>query len=702
MLLQASSGNFVKVWTPEHTDSFVLFEFEVLTKPEIELQGNGMTISSGDTVPGTADDTDFGNVSLSSNALRTFTILNTDVGDLTIGTITFSGTNLGDFSVSSAPASTVSGNSSTTFDITFTPSEGGLRTATVSIPHNDNDDNENPYTFAIQGSGAAISVIPVSGLITTEAGGTDTFAVSLSTDPSAAVTVPLSSSNTAEGNVPASLVFNPGGALTQTVTVTGVNDDVDDGDQNYTIIVGAAISTDNGFSGIDPPDVSVSNQDDDTAGFTITESDGTTEVEESGTTDTFDVVLTAQPLSDVVITVSSGNTGEATVNQAMLTFTSGDWNQAQTVTVTGVDEFVEDGDQTTTITLSIDDANSDDTFDPLADQTVSVTTIDDDAAGFSITESDGTTEVEESGTADTFDVVLTAQPLSDVVITVSSDDTEEATVDQAMLTFTSANWDITQTVTVTGVDESVDDGDQTTTITLSIDDANSDDTFDPLADQTVSVTTIDDENDGDDIPADVEDRGPNNGDGNFDSIPDRIQGNVVSLPNAVNGDYVTLAVGGGCDQIDNVNVAAEAAMGADPFYDYPLGLLGFELPCSSAQITVFYHSQNGLVGREYRKYGPFIPTSLFSLQFYTLPEVSFGTSNGVTTATFSLSDGMLGDDNTATGANDGKIIDPGGPARSALEPLPAAPIPTLQPWGITLLGLFLAGALARFSRRRRT
>ncbi|MCB1809803.1 MAG: IPTL-CTERM sorting domain-containing protein, partial [Candidatus Competibacteraceae bacterium] len=167
-------------------------------------------------------------------------------------------------------------------------------------------------------------------------------------------------------------------------------------------------------------------------------------------------------------------------------------------------------------------------------------------------------------------------------------------------------------------------------------------------------------------------------------------------------DYITLAVGGGCDQIDNVNVAAEAAMGADPFYDYPLGLLGFELPCSSAQITVFYHSQNGLVGREYRKYGPFIPTSLFSLQFYTLPEVSFGTSNGVTTATFSLSDGVLGDDNTATGATDGKIIDPGGPARSALEPLPAAPIPTLQPWGITLLGLFLAGALARFSRRRRT
>ena len=60
-----------------------------------------------------------------------------------------------------------------------------------------------------------------------------------------------------------------------------------------------------------------------------------------------------------------------------------------------------DGSQNTTITLSIDDVNSDDNFDPLANQTVSVTTTDDDAAGFSVVESSGSTSMSETGTTDT-------------------------------------------------------------------------------------------------------------------------------------------------------------------------------------------------------------------------------------------------------------------------------------------------------------
>ena len=65
------------------------------------------------------------------------------------------------------------------------------------------------------------------------------------------------------------------------------------------------------------------------------------------------------------------------MDKSSLTFTTGNWNTAQTVTVTGVDDNLIDGNQTTTITLSVDDANSDNNFDPLADQTVSVTTTDD-------------------------------------------------------------------------------------------------------------------------------------------------------------------------------------------------------------------------------------------------------------------------------------------------------------------------------------
>ncbi|MCP4506743.1 MAG: hypothetical protein GY826_10160, partial [Fuerstiella sp.] len=50
-----------------------------------------------------------------------------------------------------------------------------------------------------------------------------------------------------------------------------------------------------------------------------------------------------------------------------------------TVTVTGVDDTDADGDQNTGITLSIDDAASDDTYDVLGDRLVNVTTTDDEA-----------------------------------------------------------------------------------------------------------------------------------------------------------------------------------------------------------------------------------------------------------------------------------------------------------------------------------
>ena len=84
-------------------------------------------------------------------------------------------------------------------------------------------------------------------------------------------------------------------------------------------------------------------------------------------------------------------------------------------------------------------------------------------------------------------MVLDAQPTTNVVLTVTSGDTGEVTLSPGSLTFTTANWDSTQTVTVTGVDDGLIDGTQTTTLTVSVDDANSHDAFDPLADQTLSV-----------------------------------------------------------------------------------------------------------------------------------------------------------------------------------------------------------------------
>jgi hypothetical protein len=109
-----------------------------------------------------------------------------------------------------------------------------------------------------------ITVTPTSGLVTTEAGGTDTFTVVLDTQPTASVSINLASDDTSEGTVsPASLTFTTGNwNITQTVTVTGVQDLLLDGNVPYNIVTAAAVSGDGNYSGIDPANVSVTNIDD--------------------------------------------------------------------------------------------------------------------------------------------------------------------------------------------------------------------------------------------------------------------------------------------------------------------------------------------------------------------------------------------------------------------------------------------------------
>ena len=58
---------------------------------------------------------------------------------------------------------------------------------------------------------------------------------------------------------PASPSPRPTGTWPQTVTVTGVDDSVDDGNIAYTIVTAPAISTDPNYSGLDAADVSVTN-----------------------------------------------------------------------------------------------------------------------------------------------------------------------------------------------------------------------------------------------------------------------------------------------------------------------------------------------------------------------------------------------------------------------------------------------------------
>ncbi|WP_343487541.1 Calx-beta domain-containing protein [Allomuricauda sp. d1] len=231
--------------------------------------------------------------------------------------------------------------------------------------------------------------------------------------------------------------------------------------------------------------------DNDVAGFTINESGGSTATSEPSTTDSFTVVLDAQPSSNVVLNLSSSDTEEGTVTPATLTFTPGNFDNPRTITVTGVNDDIVDGPQPYTITVSINDSASDDAFDDVPDQTVNAVNADDDVAGFTIVESDGNTETSEPNVSDTFTVVLDAQPESNVVLNVSSSDTGEGTVAPGTVTFTPGNYDDPRTITVTGADDAIVDGPQPYSITVSVNPGSSDDAFDGVADQTVNVTNAD-------------------------------------------------------------------------------------------------------------------------------------------------------------------------------------------------------------------
>ena len=77
-----------------------------------------------------------------------------------------------------------------------------------------------------------------------------------------------------------------------------------DGNIAFTAALGSITSTDTGYSAMDPADVAVTNTDNDTAGVTITESGGTTDVTEGGAPDSYTVVLDSPPTANVDVTIT--------------------------------------------------------------------------------------------------------------------------------------------------------------------------------------------------------------------------------------------------------------------------------------------------------------------------------------------------------------------------------------------------------------
>ena len=148
-------GNFWWGYNNSVIWNFDVGDYEIVasSSPEINVKGNNVSIVDGDVMPAWSDSTDLGNQGICTGTLvRTYTIENTGAGTLNVTAISTSGGQSAEFVIGgiNLPVA-IAANSSTTFTITFNPTALGIRSTTLNIT---NDDcNENPYNFSIQGTG---------------------------------------------------------------------------------------------------------------------------------------------------------------------------------------------------------------------------------------------------------------------------------------------------------------------------------------------------------------------------------------------------------------------------------------------------------------------------------------------------------------------------------------------------------------------
>ena len=315
-----------------------------------------------------------------------------------------------------------------------------------------------------------VTVTPTS--LTIPEGGSGSYTVVLDTQPTGNVTVTVTSDHTDVTAAASTLTFTTSNWDTaQAVTVSAAqDDDADDGTATLSHTVSGA-----DYDGVTADSVAVTVTDDDTRGVTVTPTSLTIDEGGSGS---YTVVLNTQPTGDVTVS--------ATVEPAAmlpmltittLTFTASNWDTAQTVTLSGGQD-TDAVDETATVSHAVSGAD----YDEVTADSVSVTVIDDDVRGVTVSATSLT--IDEGGSG-SYTVVLDTQPTDDVTVTVTSDHTG-VTVSPATLTFTEMNWSVAQTVTVSAAqdDDAVND---TATLSHAVSGAD----YDEVTADSVAVTVTD-------------------------------------------------------------------------------------------------------------------------------------------------------------------------------------------------------------------
>ena len=204
---------------------------------------------------------------------------------------------------------------------------------------------------------------------------------------------------------------------------------------------------------------------------------------DEGSTAAYNVKLTTQPTADVTVNITAG--GDVSVNPSPLNFSTTSWSTAQTVTVTAARDS-DTIDDTQTVTHS---AASGSAVEYIAAILPSIVVTVTENAGVTVSES--AIAVTEGGATDTYTVVLDTAPSGDVTIAIT-ETSADITVSATTLTFGTTNWSTAQIITVTAVDDSTTEAQETVTISHSVS-ATADTTNYPtsLTVDSVSVTITD-------------------------------------------------------------------------------------------------------------------------------------------------------------------------------------------------------------------
>ena len=320
------------------------------------------------------------------------------------------------------------------------------------------------FVFVTEVDANAAVRVSESG-VTVPEGDEASWTVALAIRPSAPVTIAVAAADGGDADLtasPADLTFTTDDWNTaRTVTVTAAeDDDAANGMTIFTLSVGSAAGSN--YDGVEVDPVKATEADDDAD---LILSAVRLEVKEGGDPKDFTVRLAAAPGVPVTLAVTpdDGSDASLTASPAELTFTTDDWNTARTVTVTAADDDdVLDG--TATFTLRA----SGGAHEGLSRQ-VEVLGRDDDRE--LVLTVDGVVAdmlpVPEGGQG-AFGVELGGRPTGTVTVTLTKTGDEDIKASPAALTFTTANWDTPQTVTVAAaVDDDILDGTATFTLTAS-------------------------------------------------------------------------------------------------------------------------------------------------------------------------------------------------------------------------------------------